>query len=240
MTARPIVLDHHNNDKGMYLKDFVFGAMDGTVTTFAVVAGVVGASLSPSIVLIMGFANLFADGFSMAVGNYISTKSEIEFIRKERNREEEEIHKYPNEERRVLRSLYIRKGFHGSVLDQVVRTITGNKKAWVDTVMREELGITDLNKTPLHSALATFAAFVLIGIVPLIAYLGSLVHPVFRTNTFLITCILTGAAFFVVGSAKGMVVKRIWWKSGLETFAIGSAAAIIAFLVGFLLRGLAG
>jgi VIT1/CCC1 family predicted Fe2+/Mn2+ transporter len=73
------------------IEDFVYGAIDGSVTTFAVVAGVVGAALSPSIILILGFANLFADGFSMAIGNYLGTKSQKEYIEKERKREEWEI-----------------------------------------------------------------------------------------------------------------------------------------------------
>ena len=77
------------------IEDFVYGATDGAVTTFAIVAGVVGASLSPSVVLILGFANLFADGFAMAIGNYISTKSRIESIQRERKREEWEIENNP-------------------------------------------------------------------------------------------------------------------------------------------------
>ena len=68
------------------IEDFVYGATDGAVTTFAVVAGVVGASLSPTIVIILGFANLFADGFAMAVGNYLSTKSKIEYEERERKK----------------------------------------------------------------------------------------------------------------------------------------------------------
>ena len=73
------------------IEDFVYGATDGAVTTFAIVAGVVGASLSPSIVIILGFANLFADGFSMAMGNYLSTRSRIEYVERERNRQNKEV-----------------------------------------------------------------------------------------------------------------------------------------------------
>jgi VIT1/CCC1 family predicted Fe2+/Mn2+ transporter len=64
------------------LPEFVYGSIDGTVTTFAVVAGAIGAGLSSAIILILGFANLFADGFSMAVSNYMSRKSEMDFTKK--------------------------------------------------------------------------------------------------------------------------------------------------------------
>jgi VIT1/CCC1 family predicted Fe2+/Mn2+ transporter len=73
------------------VENFVYGAIDGAVTTFAIVTGVVGASLSPSIIIILGFANLLADGFSMAIGNYLAVKTENVFIHKERKREEWEI-----------------------------------------------------------------------------------------------------------------------------------------------------
>ena len=83
---------------GSYLSDFVYGGIDGSVTTFAIVAGVIGASLSPTIVLILGFANLFADGFSMAVGNYLSTKSRKEYADKIRKSEEHSVINIPEEE----------------------------------------------------------------------------------------------------------------------------------------------
>ena len=93
------------------IEDFVYGATDGAVTTFAVVAGVVGASLSPSIVIILGFANLFADGFAMAVGNYLSTKSKIEYEERERKRQYKEIQDFPELKISEIRNIYSEKGF---------------------------------------------------------------------------------------------------------------------------------
>ena len=91
------------------MEDFVYGATDGAVTTFAVFAGVVGASLSLSIVIILGFANLFADGFSMAVGNYLSTRSKIEYEERERKRQYKEIHDFPELEISEIRNIYAQK-----------------------------------------------------------------------------------------------------------------------------------
>ena len=87
------------------IEDFVYGATDGAVTTFAVVAGVVGASLSPTIVVILGFANLFADGFAMAVGNYLSTRSRIEYEERERERHYKEIQDTPERKISEIRNI---------------------------------------------------------------------------------------------------------------------------------------
>lgn len=92
-----------------HFEDFMYGSFDGAVTTFAIVAGAVGASLSPMIVLILGFANLAADGFSMAAGNYQATRARIEFIQKERKREEWEIENMAESEREEIREIYEKK-----------------------------------------------------------------------------------------------------------------------------------
>ena len=128
------------------IQDFVYGATDGSVTTFAVVAGVVGAALSPSIILILGFANLFADGFSMAIGNYLGTKSQKEYIEKERKREEWEIENLVEQEKQEIRDIYTKKGFKDELLDEIVNVITARRKVWIDTMMREELGLVDDKK----------------------------------------------------------------------------------------------
>ncbi|HEY7535163.1 MAG TPA: VIT1/CCC1 transporter family protein [Thermodesulfobacteriota bacterium] len=212
--------NNNESSKGFYLSDFVYGGIDGSGTTFAVVAGVVGASLSPSIVLILGFANLFADGFSMAVGNYLSSKSRKEYIEK-------------------VREIFKEKGFSGGQLEDAVRIITGNKKIWVDTMMKDEFGILEEQKSPIKGTVVTFIAFNLIGLIPLLAYILSYLFPSLNEQVFLLSIIFTSCAFFIVGSVKGKIVDKKWYLSGLETLLIGGTAAIIAFLVGFFLKGLA-
>ena len=133
------------------IEDFVYGATDGAVTTFAVVAGVVGAALSPSIILILGFANLFADGFSMAIGNYLGSKSQKEYMEKERRREEWEIDNLVEQEKQEIRDIYTKKGFKAELLDEIVNVITSRRKVWVDTMMREELGLIEDKKQPLDA-----------------------------------------------------------------------------------------
>jgi len=229
-----------NNDAvSRYLPDFVYGGIDGSVTTFAVVAGVAGASLSPSIVLILGFANLFADGFSMAVGNYLSTKSKIEYADKIRKSEEHSVIHIPDEETEEIREIFSEKGFSGQQLDDAVEIITGNQDVWVDTMMKDEFGIIEDRTSPLRNALVTFISFNIIGFIPLLAYVLSYITDSFKSHTFFISVILTSISFLIVGSVKGGIIGQRRFFSALETLFIGGAAAAISYLVGYLLKGLA-
>jgi len=154
-----------------HIEDFVYGSIDGSVTTFAIVAGAIGASLSPIVILILGFANLFADGFSMAIGNYQASKARIEFIQKERKREEWEIDNMEESEKQEIRDIYAKKGFTSDLLDEIVRVITARKKIWIDTMMKEELGLIEDGRKPTDTALSTFFGFNIIGLIPLIPFI---------------------------------------------------------------------
>jgi len=221
-----------------YISDFVFAGIDGTVTTFAVVSGVEGASLSPSIVLILGFANLLADGFSMAVGNYMSLKSTKEYNQRVRRIEEHSVEKEPEGERQEIREIFKDKGFFGKQLEDAVDIITSDRKIWVDTMMKDELGIIEEQKSPLRGALVTFSAFNLIGFIPLLPYLISYIIHALKFQTFSIAIILTSCALFVVGSIKGKIVETNWLISGLGTLILGGIAAAIAYFVGYFLKAL--
>lgn len=233
------IKDNSESSRSSYLSDFVYGGIDGSVTTFAVVAGVAGASLSPSIVLILGFANLFADGFSMGVGNYLGTKSKKEYIEKIRKAEELSVHSIPDEEREEIREIFKEKGFSGRQLEEAVKIITNNKEIWIDTMMKDEFGILEEQKSPLRGALMTFISFNVIGLIPLLAYIFSYFFSSLKGQTFLLSIILTSGALFIVGSVKGKIVNKKWYASGFETLIIGGIAAAIAFLVGFFLKNLA-
>ena len=221
------------------ISDFVYGGIDGAVTTFAVVAGVSGASLSPGIVLVLGFANLFADGFAMAVGNYLGTKSHIEFANKIRKSEENSIIEKPEEEREEISEIYKQKGFSGDHLKKTVDVITSNKKIWIDTMMTDEFGLIEETKSPLKAALVTFLAFNIMGIIPLFSFILSYFFPIFEQSAFITSIIFTSIALFLVGSIKANIVDKKWFFSGLETLIIGGAAAFIAYFVGYSFKGFA-
>lgn len=221
-----------------YLSSFIYGGIDGAITTFAIVAGVVGASLSPAIIIILGFANLFADGFSMAVSNYLSSKSRKEYVKKLRGIEEGEIKSNPKEEISEVKEIFRKKGFRGKQLDKIVKIITSKKKPWVDIMLSEELGVMDDEGDPLNNSIVTFLSFVIVGFIPLLVYvLAYFIEPL-RDNTFLFASIFTLFAFFIVGSIKGKIVSKRWYLGGLETVFLGSIAAFIAYLVGYGLRWL--
>jgi vacuolar iron transporter family protein len=218
--------------KASYLRDWVYGGIDGTVTTFAIMAGVVGADLSAGVVIVLGIANLLADGFSMAAANYSSTKTEIEEYEQVRRMEERHVDLAPEGEREEVRQIFQAKGFEGEALDSAVEVITEHRELWIDTMMTEEHGMPPVNRSPARSALYTFLAFVLCGSVPILAYLLGLSHPL------PVATAMTGATFFAIGSLRSRWSTTPWWRAGLETFAIGMAAAGVAFAVGYLLQGL--
>jgi VIT1/CCC1 family predicted Fe2+/Mn2+ transporter len=165
----------------VYIAEFVYGAIDGTITTFAVMAGALGAALSPAIVLILGFANLFADGFSMAVSNYLSRKSES--------------HVVPDDE------------------DE---------------------------KDPFYTALATFVSFVAVGIIPLLPFVFAFKNTWAQEHAFVLSIGCTALAFAVIGFMRGWVTNQNRFVAILETLLIGGIAAVIAFSVGYFLRGVVG
>jgi VIT1/CCC1 family predicted Fe2+/Mn2+ transporter len=228
----------HTKERGKYLGDVVFGALDGIVTTFAVVSGVAGANLSSSVVLILGFANLIGDGISMAMGNYLSTKSELEYIKRERDRETWEVEHVPEGEKEEIRQIFIKKGFKGKDLDRAVDIITSDKTIWIDTMMREELGLTVEDKTPVLSGAATFIAFSIAGFIPLLAFVLAGVIPGLINNSFIVSVALSAFTLFAVGAMKTWVTGKKWYISGVEMLFVGGIAAFAAYLVGFLLKGL--
>ena len=220
-----------------YLKDFVYGAIDGAVTTFAVVSGVAGAGLSANIVLILGVANLVGDGFSMAAGNFMGNRAEQEQLAKLRQMEIQHIEKAPDGEREEIRQIFEQKGFKGELLDQVVEVITSDDNQWIETMLQEEHGVSLIPISPFKAALTTFLAFVLIGTIPLLPFLVGLVGIEIAESAYLLSTLFTGFAFFLIGATKARFVDHHWFYSGLETLFVGSSAAMLAYVCGVLLSG---
>lgn len=213
-----------------YLRDWIYGGIDGTVTTFAVVSGVVGGQLSPLVILILGFANLLADGFSMAASNYLGTKSEVEQYQHFKAVEEKHIKMIPSGEKSEIRQIFRNKGLDGDALEKIVDAITANKPLWINTMLQEEYGLPSMIRSPYKAALYTFFAFVLFGLIPLLPYVFSFSAPFFWS------CFLTGIVFFIIGSVKSHWSLHSWLYSGVETLAIGTITATLAYVIGFLLH----
>jgi VIT1/CCC1 family predicted Fe2+/Mn2+ transporter len=220
-----------------YLRDWVYGGIDGAVTTFAIVSGVVGADLSIGIILVLGAANVVADGFSMAASNYTGTKAEIEEQARIRHHEHSQIDRNPEGERREVREIFRNKGFEGGDLDRAVEIITADRTLWVETMMVEEYGMAPVDRSPARAALGTFFAFLLCGMVPLLPFC---IAPwlIDRETAVIASVVATAATFFAIGSAKARWSLVPWWRSALDTTAIGLGAAGVAFVIGYALRSL--
>jgi VIT1/CCC1 family predicted Fe2+/Mn2+ transporter len=208
-----------------YLRDWIYGGIDGVVTTFAIVAGVVGANLPSRIVLVLGLANLVADGFAMAAGNYSGTQAERDDYDRLLAVERKHIAIVPDGEREEIRQIFGSKGFSGDQLERLVDVITADESRWAKTMVVEEYGLAPTPKSPTVAALNTFAAFLLCGLVPLVTYLGA---------GGLVPCVVaTGVVFFAIGAIKSRWSLTPWWWSGFGTFFIGMCAAALAFCVGY-------
>jgi len=230
--------ERHQQAQGRHLKSAVYGGLDGIITTFAVVAGVAGASLDAGIVLIMGLANLVGDGLSMAIGDYLGTKSEQEYARTERRREEWEVQHFPEGEKRELVEIYEAKGVAPEDAQAMVDRLAKYPKAWLDVMMTEELGILEDHESPIHGAGVTFCSFMLFGFIPVAAYVAARVVPMIGRHTLLIATIMTAATLFGLGALKSKITRRHWLISGLEMLLVGGLAAGAAYGIGVALSGL--
>ncbi|MEX0841818.1 MAG: VIT1/CCC1 transporter family protein [Xanthobacteraceae bacterium] len=213
-----------------YLPDAVFGAIDGTVTTFAVVAGALGADLSTRVVLILGAANLLADGFSMAAGNFLANRSAAEEIARLRAVEKRHIEVDPAGETAEIREIFHAKGFSGDALETLTRLITSRRGAWIETMLAGEYGVLGAARSPWRAGLTTFLAFVAAGSLPLLPFFVGAPQAATLATAF------TALSFFLIGALKSLWSPRHWWACGLETAAIGMSAATVAFAVGMLIE----
>ncbi|HSR47430.1 MAG TPA: VIT1/CCC1 transporter family protein [Anaerolineales bacterium] len=232
--------EEHAGAGGQYIGDLVYGGLDGIVTTFAIVSGVAGAALGSEVILILGLANLLADGFSMASGAYLSTKSETELYEREYARERWEVEHFPEGERTELLELYKVRGYTDQEASALVGIQSRDPERWVKAMMVDELGMIPDERNPLASAFATLAAFVVAGSLPLLVYVVGLFVPIDSLTAFVASTILAGVALFGLGAAKVFITRNNPLRSGLEMLAVGGLAAAVAYAVGALLKGLVG
>lgn len=241
MSKRPLPPPHDHTPEGIarrladtntpsLLKDLVYGGIDGAVTTLAIVAGVQGAGFSPKVIIALGIANILADGFSMAAGNFAGTRAEAEEVARLRAIEADHIQHVPEGEREELRQILAAKGLSGTSLEQAVSAISSRESAWIDMMLVDEYGVSPLAPAPLRAAISTFGAFMIAGIVPLIPFLLNL------PDAFALSLAMTFTVFIFIGAVRGIWSLRSSWWTAIETLMTGSIAAGIAFLVGRLFQ----
>jgi VIT1/CCC1 family predicted Fe2+/Mn2+ transporter len=233
--------EHQQSPFSTYLREIIYGGIDGIVTTFAVVAGFSGAALSGSttmeltslVVLLFGMANLFADGVSMGLGNFLSIRSDQSLYTHIRTKEEtESVHNGDLEAEETV-TILMTKGFSESDARTLTAIYRTNQSYWVDFMMQHELKISNpYEDNALRSGIATFMAFVSFGSIPLIPFMvPGHIEP---HRLFIISSVSTGAALVLLGFFKWKVVGTELWRSIGEVVIVGTAAASVAYFVGSL------
>eukprot|EP00906_Rhabdomonas_costata_P032116 RCo045267 len=235
--ATPLLAaEKHGGAATEYVKGFVFGGLDGILTTFAVVTAAAGAAgrVNPAAVLVFGFANLLADGIAMGFGEYTSSKAELDFAMEERRREEWELETNPEGEKQEMVDLYINKGVSEQDASAMMDVMMKYPKVFVDLMMIDELGIQpDAGEdewAPLKQGVIMFVSFITFGSVPLLAYLADLAP----SAALLLSCGLTGACLFVLGYLKGKLIQVPRLRSATSILLSGFAAASLSYLISFL------
>lgn len=237
--------EQHQNEGGL-LKPIIFGGLDGILTAFAIVAGAAGGALSPNVVLILGFSNIFADALSMGVGEFLSSKAENEWILSERQRENWEMENYPEGEIEEMIDLYTEKGMERDDAELVVNTMAKYQDFFVDVMMVEELGLQvpedDHANESFKEGVIMFLSFAIFGSFPLIGYVViPASFPELGTDIlFGAACAVTGVVLFAMGCVKSIFSNAKWYLCGLETFLLGGACATVAYTIGLYVDNLVG
>lgn len=227
-----MLAEHHHQHRdvnGGWLRPAVFGAMDGLVSNFALIAGVAGGNASQSVVLLAGLAGLAAGAFSMAAGEYISVASQSELALAEIEIERLELARHPAAEERELAAVFEKRGVDPVTAAEVARQLSKNPEEALEVHAREELGVApgDL-PSPLVAAGSSFLAFAIGAVLPVLPYL-------LGAQNLWPAAILSALGLFGAGALVSRVTTRTWWFSGLRQLTLGGAAAAITFGVGALI-----
>ena len=214
-----------------FVKSAVYGGVDGIITTASLIFSAVGNHVDPKIIIILVFSNAVADGLSMALSDYISSKSEMEYIQAERAREEWEVENYPEGERQEMFQIYKEKGLTSEDANVMVDCLSRNKEAFIDIMMIEELGLIQTEESPVKSGIVTFLSFIFFGMTPVVP---RLVSSAFKPVSLLPSAIIaTAIVLFLLGSLKTKITGKNWIISGFETLLLGATATAFAFLISY-------
>lgn len=211
------------------VRDVILGANDGLVSVLALVAGVFGGIGDPRIVLLSGFAGLFAGSISMAVSEYQSSKSEMEVVERQSRRREVGKGKTPEEQREKLIEFYLAEGFERGEAEAIVSRIAseGERSTLAGTL--EKLGLAPGGLgNPVKSGVLTGVSFALAALVPILPF----AFPLSGWEVLIASIVATMAALFGVGALKTIFSRKSWLRSGLEMMIIGAAAGAILYMIG--------
>ncbi len=212
------------------LRDIILGGQDGLVNVLGIVLGVAVATNDIGILITAALSAAFAEAISMGAVAYTSEISDHDRYLKERTKELKGTETNPEEEKAEIREIYMAKGFSGKILDDIVETITSNKKVWVDTMMEEELKIQDISpKTVFLSSTVVGIASLIGALIPVIPFF---IFP--KDQAIPISLVLSCVALFSVGVYEAKTYVGVWWKNGLRISLIGMGAAAAGYAIGLI------
>ncbi len=221
----------------VYLKEIVYGGNDGIVTTFAVVAGFTGAQQQISqfplfALLVFGFANLFSDALSLALGNFLAVHAERDVYAHESEQEQNRLSSQADQEELITQKILVKKGFTPDSAKELLSIYKKNPRYWVEFLLDHKEKLPNpQNENALLMSLATFLAFCSFGVIPLLPYI---LLPSGQMQ-FQYSILTTGCGLLFIGIARFLVTRQHWLRSIGETILLGSTAALVAFCVGTLI-----
>lgn len=233
--AEHLAKEHKVSPFSTYLREIVYGGIDGIITTFAVVAGFTGAqaassSLPALSVLLFGFANLFADAASMGLGNFLSVRSDQDVYKSEKDKERYEIKHSTDFEKAETMEILQTKGFSKKDASTLTQIYAKNEDYWVEFMMQEELEMSNPeHDNPLITGITTFVSFIIFGFIPLMPYL--IMGTSFQ-DTFLYSISAAFGALILLGILRWKVANINLSRALLETLITGGISAVIAYFVG--------
>ncbi|MFS2292172.1 MAG: VIT1/CCC1 transporter family protein [Actinomadura sp.] len=227
--AQPERHHRHRDVTGGWLRPAVFGAMDGLVSNFALIAGVAGGQVSRQVVLLAGLAGLAAGAFSMAAGEYISVASQSELAEAEIEVEWMELTRHPVAEQQELAGVFEARGVDPETAAEVARQLSRDPEEALEVHAREELGVTpgDL-PSPVLAAGSSFLSFGAGALLPVLPY-------VLGASSLWPAAVVAALGLFGAGALVSRITARPWWFGGTRQLLFGAAAAAITYGVGALI-----
>ncbi|MGR6921466.1 VIT1/CCC1 transporter family protein [[Actinomadura] parvosata] len=233
MSGRAEVHHEHRDVTGGWLRPSVFGAMDGLVSNFALIAGVAGGTTNTRVIALGGVAGLAAGALSMAGGEYVSVASQRELAQAEIAVERRELARHPDDEQAELAQTFVDKGVAPDLAAEVARQISAHPERALEVHSRNELGVVPGElPSPVVAAVSSFLSFAVGAVLPLLPYL-------FGAQGLGVPATVSCVALFAAGALVSAVTARTWWYSGLRQLLVGAVAAGVTFGVGNLI-GAAG
>ena len=227
--------ENHAGPKAKYIKNIVYGGLDGIITTFSIIAAAVGASLDMKIIITMGVANLIADGISMGLGDYLSSTFENKYIISEKNKEEYEYIHNKDYEIAELIELYEQEGLEKDDAKSIVNVLSKEKykEIFLKHMINLELGLDLPDGNPIHEGTVTFCSFITFGFIPVLFYIIFYASGLDYDTSFIITCFISAITMFLLGFTQAIITKQSKVKGALIMMGNGVLASMCAFFIGY-------